>query len=105
MGKSSEQPFELEELLLRVLGNEATEAEIASLDQSLRESAQLRAEAAQFLCDDSLMSDLFATQGEADDIVRSLIDDGMFAARPSSRPSHRSSAPSRVRSSVARPTS
>lgn len=86
MGKSSEQPFELEVVLLRVLSNEATDAEIASLDQLLKESAQLRAEAARFLCDDSLMSDLFATQGEADDIVRSLVDGGMFAGRSRSRP-------------------
>lgn len=69
---TADQPFELEELLLRVLSHEATQEETAALDAELRRSPELRAEAFRFLCDDSLLAEHYATERQAGRLLEAL---------------------------------
>ncbi|WP_425400139.1 hypothetical protein [Aeoliella sp.] len=69
MDDTDKLPTDLQEVLIRMLSNEATGSEVASLDKALKHSPELRAQAAQFLCDESLLSELCVTQRQADDIL------------------------------------
>ena len=72
MGNHSDKSLELEDLLFRVLCEQASGDELAALNQSLSDSAELRSQACEFLLDDALIAELSVTRKQADSLVERL---------------------------------